>query len=205
MAFSLINEIIISKLHLYLLSYRSVILKCIWWSESFKCDKYAKNKIKTSRGKNLITALSIVFKMCVLNCNAIYKYNKNDSVKSHTKIVVKIILAPLGLSAASALNQFGAKHPSRGRWGRCSGHLLKNWLFWCCKASEYSLDCSIKITAHHNHNHHNKCSTWSSSQSWCDVPPRGAAGPGHLNTSVHLMCPHQSDREMEDFSVLIQQ
>ncbi len=32
--------------------YLCVILKSVWWSESFKCDKYAKNKkIKTERGQ----------------------------------------------------------------------------------------------------------------------------------------------------------
>ncbi len=33
------------------LHYLCVILNFVWWSESFKCDKYAKKKIKTGRGQ----------------------------------------------------------------------------------------------------------------------------------------------------------
>ncbi len=42
------------------LHYLCVILKLVWWSESFKCDKYAKKKKKQQEGgKNLFTALYI--------------------------------------------------------------------------------------------------------------------------------------------------
>ncbi len=41
--------------------YLCVILQFVWWSECFKCDKYAKNKIKKQEGgKNLFTALYTV-------------------------------------------------------------------------------------------------------------------------------------------------
>ncbi len=41
------------------LHYLCVILKSVWWSESYKCDKYAKKKKKQEGGKNLFTALYI--------------------------------------------------------------------------------------------------------------------------------------------------
>ncbi len=40
------------------LHYICVVLKFVWWSESFKCDKYAKKK-KIGRGQNVFTPLYI--------------------------------------------------------------------------------------------------------------------------------------------------
>ncbi len=52
------------------LHYLCEILKFVWWSESFKCDKYAKKKKKKNQegGKNLFMAL------CVCTCVYIYIY-----------------------------------------------------------------------------------------------------------------------------------
>ncbi len=54
------------------LHYLCVILKLVWWSVSFKCDKYAKKKnLKQEGGKNLFTALYIylIKKKTLILCN----------------------------------------------------------------------------------------------------------------------------------------
>ncbi len=63
------------------LHYLCVILKLVWWSESFKCDKYAKKIFKQEGGKNLFTALYIY--MCMSNIY-IYIYIYRERERSYT-------------------------------------------------------------------------------------------------------------------------
>ncbi len=63
------------------LGYLGIILKLVWWSESFNCDKYAKNKKKEKKISHhciyIYIYIYIYVYVCVCVCVYIYIYIYN--------------------------------------------------------------------------------------------------------------------------------